>query len=157
MGYTTLDRIKEAKHFKSLVKETATIVLDNADQGLKDVDMSGDIVQLHWGYLVDETPYAAPTGDLKVMSQLYESAEGKLICTLECKGIASLIDLDKANQRWECDEDYTVKQLVEGVVGATLEPYDHCKAYDLVVHQTDTTYETLKPGTGFFIGLNERK
>lgn len=150
-------RIKEAQYFKSLVKETAKIVLDNADQGLKSLDMWGEELPIDWGFLIKGTPHTVPTANLKVMSQVYTSEPGKLICTLELKGIASLMDIDKANQRWECDETYTVKQLIEGIIGATLAPFDHCQAYELVVHQTCETYETLTPGAGFFIGLNESR
>lgn len=156
-SYTTKNRIKKVSHFKSLVKETANIALDNSDQALKDVDMRGNLINIDWGFLIDGLAVTVPSSNLQIMSQVYGSAEGKLICTLECKGITSLMDLDKSSEHWECDENYTVKQLVEGIVKATLAPYNHCTAYDLVVHQTCETYETLKPGTGFFIGLNESR
>ncbi|GAG48448.1 unnamed protein product, partial [marine sediment metagenome] len=43
------------------------------------------------------------------------------------------------------------------IVAGTLSPYDHCTAYDLVLHHTDETYETLRPGERFVIGLNESR
>jgi len=155
--YSNLDRIKQVSYFKSLTKETASIILDNSDTTLKDVDMGGNTINLDFGFLIGGAVHTVPSSNLQVMSQVYGSAEGKLICTLKCQGITSLMNLDKSNQHFDCDEKYTVRQLVEGIVKATLSPYNHCRAYELVVHQTDTTYETLKPGGGFFIALNENR
>jgi len=155
--YTSENRIIKADHVKSLWKETADIVLSNHDQGLKDVDLRGKTVKLKWGMIIGGTPYSAPTGSLLIIDQLGRSQPGVLTHTVKCEGIASLLARDHASKQWECDADSTVRDLFEKIAAGSLSPFSHCVAYDIVLHHTDPTYETLKPGERFVIGLNENR
>ena len=155
--YSTLDRIKRADHSKSLYSEKASIALTNHDQGLADVDLRGKGIRLRWGMLVNGVPVSAPTGTLTVIDQVFRSQEGVLMCIVECEGITSLMARDKASKRWECGPDYTIADLVSQIVRGTLPPFSHCQGYTLVVHQRGSTYDTMKPGESFVIGLNESR
>jgi len=147
------DRILPSAHDEEPYSHKATIVLNNSDGALDDIDLRGYKGILSYGAVASGEEYSA-TAPVWVMDQQFDSDPNKLICTLELEGAFNLMADDEASANYipDADDTKTVKDLANGIVGATLAPFTLCKAYEIV---WDTGYDALadtyKPKDGFRI------
>lgn len=147
------DRILPSGHDEEPYSHRATIVLDNHDGALDDIDLKGFKGILSYGAVASGEEYSA-TAPVWVIDQQFDSAPNKLTCTLELQGAFNLMADDEASVSYIPDEDdtKTVKQLADAIIGATLAPFTLCKAFEVV---WDTGYDALadtyKPKDGFRI------
>lgn len=143
-------RILPSEHDEDMYSHRAKIFLSNHDHEFDDKNLKGYDAVLSYGFANE---YSA-TAPLAVIDQHFDSAPNKLTCTLFLEGIPNLMAEDEASESYKPDADdtKTVKTLVNAIVGATLTPFTHCHAYDVV---WDTGYDTLadtyKPKDGLRI------
>jgi hypothetical protein len=147
------DRISPSQHDEEPYSHQATIVLDNHDGVLDDIDLKGYKAILSYGVVASGEEYSG-TAPVWVLDQQFNSDPNKLTCTLELQGAFNLMADDEASANYipDAEDTKTVKDLVNAIVGATLAPFSLCKAYEVV---WDTGYDALadtyKPKDGFRI------
>jgi len=132
------DRILPSEHDEEMYSHRAKIVLHNRDHALDDIDLRGYDAVISYGF-ADE--YSA-TASLSVMDQQFDSDPNNLSCTLFLEGIPNSMAEDEASESYlpEEDNEDTVKTLIDAIAGATLAPFTHCHAYEVV---WDTGYDSL--------------
>ena len=90
------DRVLIDEHHVEQYRDYATIVLNNADRGLDNVDLKGYRFRVGYGYYTGQI-VAPPNGDntgneysenadLWVKAQQFVSSPGQLVCVLYCEG-----------------------------------------------------------------------
>jgi hypothetical protein len=144
------ERILPSKHDEEMYSHKATIVLDNSDHELDDIDLKGYDAVISYGF---NGEYSA-TAPLSVTDQQFDSDPNKLICTLELQGMPNLMAQDEASESYipEADAEETVKDLVDAIVKAELTPFTHCHAFEITWDAGyDTLADTYKPADGFRI------
>lgn len=152
--FTNFDYLIEVeKHHQDPFKENATVILKNRRKYLSDKALKGYTAVLYFGIFIGGVAHSVKMPPMSVIDQIYDSTPGVLTCTLQMKGLASKLDDDKANCDYEGTSGLNVKGLLEGVIEATLQPFNHCLAYEVVFHQTDATLNHV-PGENFVIYLN---
>lgn len=141
-------RILPSEHDEEMYSHRAKIVLTNHDHEFDDKNLKGYDAVISYGFAGE---YSA-TAPLSVIDQQFNSTPGKLSCILELEGMPNLMAEDEASEAYQPDSDdtETVKTLVDAIVGATLAPFAHCHAYEVV---WDTGYDplanTYKPKDSF--------
>jgi hypothetical protein len=147
------ERILPSEHDEEPYSHRATIVLNNSDGALDDIDLKGYKAVLSYGAVASGEEYSA-TAPVWVIDQQFDSDPNKLTCTLELQGAFNLMADDEASANYipDADDTKTVKTLVNAIVGATLTPFTHCKAFEVA---WDSGYDALadsyKPKDGFRI------
>ncbi len=144
------DRILPSEHDESQYSHTARVVLHNRDHEFDDKDLKGYDAVISYGFGKE---YSA-TAPLVVIDHQFDSDPNNLICTLELEGMPNLMAKDNASEAYIPDEDdtKTVKQLVEAIVGASLAPFTHCHAFEVVWNEGyDTLADNYKPRDSFRI------
>jgi hypothetical protein len=101
------------------------------------------------GHAVDSPP-------VKVFTQTYTSRGGLLTVTLDCKGIITMMDDERASTK-ESSDTLTVKQWIEAICGATSSAYSHCVPYGTMWHNTDPTLDIIPGKLSFEIPVNEMR
>lgn len=136
------DRILPSEHDEGMYSHRAKIVLDNNNHELDDKNLKGYDAVISYGVVTGADKEYSPTSPLAVIDQQFDSTPNKLSCTLELEGMPNLMAQDEASEVYEPDEDdtKTVKTLVNAIVGATLAPFTHCHAFEVV---WDDGYDTL--------------
>lgn len=146
------DRILDINHVEEPNTQTAEVVLNNSDGVLTSLDLQGFQGVISYGAVAsgDEYSDCAP---LWVLSQRFDSAQGRLTCTLSLVGITNLLADDRASESYTpaSDDTKTVKTIIGQILGATLDCYDHCTAYDVVWDSEDSLIDSYKPKDTFRI------
>lgn len=78
-------RLLQLEHREEAYREEATIILNNSDLALSDVDMRGNEFEIGYGYVASGNEYSN-SATLWVKSQQLVSLEGQLVCILTCEG-----------------------------------------------------------------------
>jgi len=152
-------RILPSSHDEETYSHRATIVLHNRDGALDDIDLKGFKGVLSYGAITTDGEEYSATAPMWAIDQQFDSDPNKLTCSLELRGALDLMADDQACQSYipEDDDTKTVKDLVNGVLAATLDCFGHCAPFDVV---WDTGYDSLadtyKPKGGFrvYVGGN---
>lgn len=152
-------RILPSGHDEEPYSHRATIVLNNHDSGLDDIDLRGFKGVISYGAISSAGEEYSATAPVWVIDQQFDSDPNKLTCTLELRGAFDLMADDEACQSYipDDDNDTPVKDLVDAVLGATLDCYGHCNAFEVVWDDGyDTLADTYKPKGGFriYVGGN---
>jgi len=157
-GYTTTiynrTRILDINHPEEPYTQKAELVLDNSDGALTELDLKGFKGVISYGAVGTAGEEYSACAPLTVIGQTFNSSPGKLDCTLSLVGIPNLMAEDKASESYMPDEDdnKTVKTLINQIVGATLDCYSHCTAYEVVWEDGyDGLADTYKPKDSFRI------
>lgn len=148
------DRILPSEHDEAMYSQRASVVLNNSDGTLSDLDFKGFDAVISYGVITKAGEEYLATAALVVKDQQFDSAPNKLTCTLELQGIPNLMAEDEASESYVPDEDdeETVKTLVNAIAGATLDCFNHCTAYEVVWDDGyDELADTYKPKDGFRI------
>ncbi|MCJ7829392.1 MAG: hypothetical protein MUP81_06600 [Dehalococcoidia bacterium] len=148
------DRILPSSHDEGMYSQKAIISLDNSDHEFDDKDLKGFDAVISYGYKTPAGNEYLESAALVVMDPQFDSDPNKLTCTLELWGIPDLMAEDKASGNYIPDSDATetVKGLINAIAGATLSPFTHCKAYEVVWESGyDTLADTYQPKDGFRI------
>jgi hypothetical protein len=149
-----VERILPSAHDEEPYSHRATIVLSNHDGDLDDIDLRGFKGVLSYGAISTAGEEYSATAPVWVIDQQFDSNPNKLTCTLELVGAFDLMADDEANDSYvpEGDDDTTVKEYVEAIVGATLTCFSHCKSFEVVWDAGyDALADTYKPKDGFRI------
>jgi len=144
------DRILPSEHDEEMYSHRAKIVLHNRDHALDDIDLRGYDAVISYGF-ADEYSATAP---LSVIDQQFDSDPNNLTCILELEGTPNLMAQDEASENYipESDADEKVKDLVEAIAGATLAPFTHCTAFEVVWDEGyDDLADTYEPADDFRI------
>ena len=147
------DKILPSEHNEEMYSHRAKIVLNNHNHELDDKDLKGYDAVISYGVVSKAGKEYSPTSPLAVIDQQFDSTPGKLTCTLELEGMPNLMAEDEASESYIPDEDdtKTVKDLVNAIVGATLDCFGHCDVYEVVWDDYDALADTYKPADGFRI------
>lgn len=148
------DRILPSAHDEAMYSQRAEVILDNADSELDDKDLQGYDAVISYGVISSAGEEYSATAPLVVTDQQFDSDPNKLTCTLILEGIPNLMNEDEASEAYlpEDTDTNSVKTLVNAVCGATLAPFTHCQAYEVVWDSGyDALADTYKPKDGFRI------
>lgn len=148
------ERILPSSHDEGMYSQKAIISLDNSDHEFDDKDLKGFDAVISYGYKTPAGNEYLESAALVVMDPQFDSDPNKLTCTLELWGIPDLMGEDKASGNYIPDSDATetVKDLINAIAGATLSPFTHCKAYEVVWESGyDILADTYQPKDGFRI------
>jgi hypothetical protein len=135
-------------------KDTGEFYVNNYDQAWTSIDLNGYSVVYNFGLTVSGTSTSIALPPQKIVEQGFASLEGKAVCLLKSKGKISLLRDDHASiEYWGGG---TAKEIVDQILKATLTPFTHCEAYDVVWHG-DTGLDGINvfsPSDSFYIGVN---
>jgi hypothetical protein len=137
-----------------MYSQVATLVLHNRDHGLDDINLKGYEAVVSYGVVTSAGEEYSATASLSVVDQQFDSDPNNLICTLFLQGIPNLMAEDEASASYipASDDIKTVKQLVEAIAEATLAPFTHTKAFEVVWDVGyDALADTYLPKDGFRI------
>jgi len=143
-------RVLPSKHDEELYSHSAEIVLYNDDGEFNDKNLKGYDAVISYGFAEE---YSA-TAPISIIDQQFDSDPNKLTCTLFLEGIPNLMAEDEASETYapEDTDTTTVKTLVNAIAGATLAPFTHCKAFEVVWDEGyDSLADSYKPKDGLRI------
>ncbi len=143
----TKSRILDINHPEQPYNQHAEVFLDNSDGELTNIDLKGFKGIISKGALTSAGEEYDASAPLWVISQQFNSSPGKLDCTLSLIGIPNLLAEDRASALYQPDETdtKTVKTLIGEILGATLAPFSHCKAYEVVWDSEDALIDVYMP------------
>ena len=153
-SYTyTRSRILACDHWTEPYSHRASIVLDNSDGALGDIDLRGYQAVISYGAHISGGDEYAATAPLWVIDQGFDSAPGKLLCTLSAEGIPDRLARDRASAVYapSASDTSTVKDLINAVLGATIACYSHAAAYDVLWDGEDDLIDSYQPKDSFRI------
>lgn len=133
--------------------QSFTVILNNGDKTLTDIDLQGYDGILSYG----ANKEYSDCPPVKVISQEFDSTPNKLTCTLNLVGPCNLMSEDKASEPYMPDEDdtKTVKTLVNEIAGASLGCFSHCQTYEVVWEEGyHNLADSYKPRDSFRIYVN---
>jgi len=144
------DRILPSEHDEAIYSHKAKIVLRNHDHEFDDKNLKGYDAIIYYGFAGEYSD----TAPLSVIDQQFDSDPNNLNCALFLEGIPNSMAEDEASASYlpEDDNEDTVKTLVNAIAGATLAPFTHCHAYEVVWDDGyDQLADSYKPKDGFRI------
>ena len=108
-------------HLEQPYNQQATVIIDNYDGGLTDVDLKGYSAVLSYGYYVNGSDLYSPTAPLTVVAQELQSATGptgRLTNHLSLVGIPNLMSYDEASADFEIlnGDGRSAKDFLEEIV-----------------------------------------
>ncbi len=164
--YTVNDRILSIDHIEDGGRQTAMVLLDNADGALTDLDLRGYQGVVSNGMITsDGDEYSAKAPQKVIAQQLlsWEGKHGNLRCMLSLAGKSNLMTEDRASGNYtpaDNDND-TVKTLIRKIAGdsgvAMLSVFNHCVAHDVVFDSEDSLIDSYKPRDSFGVYLNSSR
>ena len=140
-------RILKVKELESPYKQTAEITLNNYDRLLFDLILKGERLYIGWGVDTMDGPLYSTSPVMWVKQQLFYEAQGIMQCKLNCVGIMDLLNSDTASEKYIDDGTTALGDLVIAVLTSTLDCFDHCKVYNVVL---DDALDDL--WTGVYLG-----
>lgn len=147
------DRILDIKHTEEAFSHKATVVLDNSDGVLTDLDLEGYQGVISYGMITKAGEEYSATAPLTVLAQELDSSPGQLTCTLELIGIPNMLAEDRASENYTpaSDDTKTVKDIINDMFDGTMTAYDHCKTYTVDWDSEDDLIDAYTPKDGFRI------
>ena len=146
------ERILPSEHDEEMYSHRAKIVLDNGDKALNDIDLKGYDAVISYGVVTKAGEEYSATAPLSVIDQTFTSDPNNLTCILELEGMPNLMAQDEASESYvpTSEATETVKDLVNAIVGGSLAPFAHTKAFEVVWDEGyDTLADTFKPRDSF--------
>jgi len=136
--------------------QKAKLLLSNSDGTLTDLDLKGYQGVISFGAVTGEGDEYSANAPLWVIDQQLNSSPSGLYCELSLIGIMNLLAEDRASEPYNPDEDDedTVKDLINAILGATLDCFSHCKAWEVVWDSEDDLIDSFQPKDGFKILTN---
>ncbi|KKK54256.1 hypothetical protein LCGC14_3086560, partial [marine sediment metagenome] len=151
------NRIKSLDYTEEDDRQTAQIVLDNADRTVSDIDLKGFKAVISQGITTSSGDEYSAKAPLYVVGQDKLSQQGNKDVSLSLAGIPNLINEDEASEAldFESDDSQTVKTLFRKIAGdsgvSTFTAYTHCKDYDVTFDSEDDLIDTFIPADAFSI------
>lgn len=151
----TKSRVIDINHTEEPNHQGATVVLDNSDNVLTDLDYKGVQGIISYGY---DDEYSA-TIPLKVISQRLDSWQGGLVCSLSLEGLSDIRDKEGATVATTYDrlDTNTVQDLINFIAGGASGCYSTHSAFTVNYDGNDTLIDVFKPKDSFRINLNNTR
>ena len=141
--YYGSDRILDVTFTQEDDRQNATVLLENDDKVLTDLDLKGYQGVISVGVTTSGGDVYSPKPLMTVIAQELPSSRGnkkgrQLTCTLQLAGIPNQLAEDRASEEYLLDEDdtKTVKTHLQEIFGdsgaSLLSAYSHCDSYDIV-------------------------
>jgi hypothetical protein len=151
-------RILKVKALESPYKQTAEITLNNYDRLLFDLSLKGQRLNIAWGATTQEGDLYSTSPVMWVKQQTFYEAQGVMQCLLKCIGIMDLLNSDTASEKYIDDGTTALGDLVTAILTSTLDCFDHCKVYNVVVDDDlDDLWTGVYLGETFVIDKNETR
>jgi hypothetical protein len=160
--YTKAD-ILPSRHTEMKYTHKAQVFLDDNDATIHGIDLEGFKGVLSYGATTADGDEYDATAPLWVVGQQRDSHQNAAICSLELVGVPDLMARDHANATYsqESDDSNTIKDLMDGVAGGTLAPFDHCAAvtitYDSGYDGGNDLINNLVPADYFSVNLGDTR
>ena len=161
--YTYTTNILSGRHTEMKYTHKAQIFLDDNDAVIHGIDLEGFKGVLSYGANVSGTDYYDATPPLWVVGQQRDSHQDRTIVSLELVGVMDLLGKDHANASYSQDSDdaNTIKDLLDGIAGGTLAPFDHLPAvtitYDTGYDGGDNLINNFVPADYFSVNLGDTR
>lgn len=155
------DRILSVKFSQESFSQKATVVLDNSDNALDDIDLQAFQGVISLGATTSEGAEYSAQPYLWAISQTFNSAQDHLTCSLELIGIPDRMALDHADAAYEpTDSDTdTVKTLIREICGDTgvtmLACFNHCPQFDITFDSEDSLIDSYQPKSTFRVRIGD--
>jgi len=137
----------------------ATVILDNSDQALNELDLKAYTGTISYGAVTGAGDEYSACPPLLVVGQQLYSAEGVLRCLLYLLSGFKLLSYDTASSFFvgAADSTDTIKTIFTAVAGATQEAFTHCQAYTVDWISEDSLVDVFQPKDTFYINQNETR
>lgn len=161
--YTYSTNIISVRHTEMKYTHKAQVFLDDKDATIHGIDLEGFQGVLSYGATTSGVEEYDATAPLWVVGQQRDSHPHTTICSLELVGVMDLLAYDTANATYSQDSDdsNTVKDLLDGIAGGTLAPFDHCSAvtitYDTGYDGGDDMINNFVPADYFSVNLGDSR
>ena len=161
--YTYTTNILSVRHTEMKYTHNAQIFLDDHDATIHGIDLEGFKGVLSYGVTTSGSDDYEATAPLWVVGQQRDSHQNAIIVSLELVGVMDLLGKDHANASYSQDSDdaNTIKDLLDGIAGGTLAPFDHCAAvtitYDTGYDGGDNLINNLVPADYFSVNLGDTR
>ena len=162
------NRILDIKHIEEPYRQTAEILLDNADGTLTSIDLKGYKGVISYGATTATGAEYSATAPLWVVGQQllsWSDGSGRLACSLALAGTPNLLDTQGASAIYAPDSTNTdtVKTILTAIAMKTLSCYTNYHAYTITFDDEAEDFfaaslvNTFQPKDGFSIYLNESR
>jgi len=165
------DKVLSLNQSEEPYRQSAEVSLDNSEGYFTELDVKGWQAVISWGLVTKDGKKYSDTAPLWVISQQLDSSQGRLTCEFRMVGIPNMLAEDRASEAYypridkETEEwtpagsqNKTVKDLLNEIIGATIDCFSHCHAYEVVWDDGyDTLANTYKPKDGFRIYSNNSR
>ena len=155
--YTHATRVKDIYHVEGEWSRNITVLLDNSDNTLREIDLVGYTATVGYGY-------NTASGDeyygwiTTVVAQNFVTRQRQSVCVLTCVGLGNQLAEDKADGdlTLATDDAQTVKNLIDAIANGTITdgtstPYTHCAAVTVDWDVEDWLVDTVIPASAFKI------
>jgi len=154
--YTHATRVKDISHTEEEWNRSITILLDNSDNALREIDFVGYTATVGYGYNTSsgDEYYGWIT---TVVAQNFITRQGQSVCILTCVGLGNQLAEDKADGDYTPDKDdtKTVKDLIVAIAAGSgaggLACYAHCTPVTVDWDVEDWLIDTVIPANNFKI------
>ena len=151
-------RILKVKALESPYKQTAEITLNNYDRLLFELALKGQRLSIDWGATTSEGDLYSTSPVLWVKQQMFYEAQGIMQCQLKCIGIMDLLGSDMASEKYIDDGSTALGALIISILTSTMDCFDHCKVYNVVIDNTlDDLWTGVYLGESFVIEKGETR
>lgn len=154
------DRILSIEESETPDSHLVTVVLDNSDKALDSEDYKGRQAIISLGEVdANAVERLSPLPKFYVMSTDLHSSENLLTATLSLIGEPNMLDLDKASQylNGQNDGQDTIKDLLREVSGILMPPFTHTTTWIPTFDSEDALLDVVQPKGSVNIHLNESK
>ena len=141
----TKSRILISDHREESLSQKAEVLLDNSDGALTSLDFKGYKGVISYGINTSAGDEYSACAPLYVIPQSLQSRPGRLTSLLSLKGIPDLLDDDRASGIYFPELADTVKDVIAGILGATISVYSHCTAYTVNWDSEDAVIDSFSP------------
>ena len=137
---SSTNRILDLRHPEEEWSQTAQVVVDNRDGNLTDLELQGYKGIISKGYTTSAGDEYSATAPLTVIAQKADRMQGELVMSFSLAGLFNMFGEDKASEAYTPDDANgdTVKDVLDKVVGATLDCFDHCESHTITY---DASYD----------------
>jgi len=142
----------------------AELRFSNYDGLFSRVDFTGERCVILWGLEIGHERYYGKTPPMSVWAQEDTSSEGQLEFLLTTFGIPDALNKDKADGEWSPEDDDTIKDILEKILGCTADCYADCVVYniewgnpDLPNSGLDMLIDTIYLGSSFKVKDKETR
>lgn len=143
--YYNYDRVLYLEYTEQPNSYIANITLNNSDNVLTSIDLTGYTASVSWGMKTEEGDLYRTCAPLDMLYQSFNSNPGSLTCSLTCIGVLDKVNLEAAYSDYlpAADAADTLKDVIIGLLAGVAYGYNVYDAVAIVWDSEDSVIDSF--------------